>query len=306
MAIVVRDNPNPTKALKFSNLFSKLVTQPVLNQKWAMLYFLYQLSDPSVSPHSLPPANITHNTGAEERTQNPSTPHKGRGERQFSVDSPSFNEAFSNAGLRRLPANDGSPQPSPRAPVHHEKAERRREKSAVDTIKEIPTEESPQPEQTYPPITPTEPALLRDLPFTLQGLSSTNLLFSHHGAASLKLPTTLPVPLISLLHTLAEPSLLYRGLSQFVESTEGGLVGQSFRSALSKELRSYLGLVATLEGQIRQALAMLDDTQPRQGIGKAGVTLKRCVIWTREPTMGLRLMSLMVEESKSMFFHAPL
>jgi gamma-tubulin complex component 3 len=142
---------------------------------------------------------------------------------------------------------------------------------------------------------PTEPTLLRELPFTLQGLSSTNLVFS---SAALKLPPTLPTPLISLLHTLAEPSLLYRGLSEFVESTEGGLVGQSFRSALGRELRSYLGLVATLEGQIRRALAQLDESQPHHGIGKAGVTLKRCVIWTREATMGLRLMSLMVEESK--------
>lgn len=78
----------------------------------------------------------------------------------------------------------------------------------------------------------------------------------------------------------------------------GGLVGQSFRSALGAELRSYLGLVATLEGQIRRALAQLDESLPRQGIGKAGVTLRRCVVWTREATMGLRLMSLMVEESR--------
>ena len=83
-----------------------------------------------------------------------------------------------------------------------------------------------------------------------------------------------------------------------MESTEGGLVGQSFRSALGKELRSYLGLVATLEGQIRRALAQLDEAQSHNGIGKAGVTLKRCVIWTREATLGLRLMSLMVEESR--------
>ncbi|KAF2805151.1 uncharacterized protein BDZ99DRAFT_574761 [Mytilinidion resinicola] len=296
---LVRDNSSPNKALNFSNLFSKLITQPVLSQKWAMLYFLYQLSDSSMPSTTIPAAHNTLAADVEQRARNPSTPHKVRGERQGSVDSPSLNEAFSNAGLRRLPLNGGSPQPSPRPPpIHHEKAERRREKPAVDGIKDKSREESPQREQRYPPMSPTEPALLRDLPFTLQGLSSTNLVFSHHETAALKLPTTLPVPLISLLHTLAEPSLLYRGLSQFVESTEGGLVGQSFRSALSKELRSYLGLVATLEGQIRQALAMLDASQPRQGIGKAGVTLKRCVIWTREPTMGLRLMSLMVEESK--------
>lgn len=66
------------------------------------------------------------------------------------------------------------------------------------------------------------------------------------------------------------------------------------------ELRSYLGLLATLEGEIRRAIATVNPEEPRGGIGKAGVTLKRCVVWTREATMGLRLMSLMAEEAKSM------
>ena len=147
---------------------------------------------------------------------------------------------------------------------------------------------------------PPESALLRDLPFTLQGLSSKNLQFSTPG--TLKLPTTLPVPILSLLHALAEPSLLYKRLSEFVESSEGGLVGQSLRAAIGLELRSYLGLVATLEAQIRRALAVLDETQPKSGLGKAGVTLRRCVIWTREAAMGLRLMSLIVEKSKSKWY----
>ncbi|KAL8947355.1 MAG: hypothetical protein Q9222_006359, partial [Ikaeria aurantiellina] len=144
---------------------------------------------------------------------------------------------------------------------------------------------------------PTETSLLHDLPFTLQGLSSTHLPFS--SRSSLDLPPTLPLPVISLLHTLAEPSLLYRVLSDFVESRDEGLVGQSLRSAIGMELRSYLGLIATLEGEIRRAIATVNPDQPRGGIGKAGVTLKRCVVWTREATMGLRLMSLMAEEAKS-------
>lgn len=105
--------------------------------------------------------------------------------------------------------------------------------------------------------------------------------------------------MISLLHTLAEPSLLYKSLSEFVESSSGDLIGQSLRAAIGIELRSYLGLVATLEGQIRRALSQLDEADPRKGLGKAGVTLRRCVLWTREATMGLRLMSLIVEGSKT-------
>lgn len=144
---------------------------------------------------------------------------------------------------------------------------------------------------------PSEMGLLRDLPFTLQGLSSTTLPFAKDTV--LKLPPTLPPPIVSLLHTLAEPSLLYRGLASFVKSPAKGLLGQSLRAAINNELRSYLTLVATLEGQIRRALSALDETAPRGGIGKAGVTLKRCVVWTREATMGLRLMSLIAEESNT-------
>ncbi len=146
---------------------------------------------------------------------------------------------------------------------------------------------------------PSEAAILHDLPYTLQGLSSTNLLFA--SISSLSLPPSLPPSMISLLHTLAEPSLLYRGIAAFVQTSEGGLIGQSLRSAVSGELRSYLGLVAALEAEIRRSLKMADDKEG-QGARKAAVTLKRCVIWTREATMGLRLMSLIVEESKSILF----
>jgi gamma-tubulin complex component 3 len=252
-----------------------------------MLHFLHQLSDIEIA-ESLDPRDQSH-------SREPTTPSKHQPSNTHMLQSPAFKEAFSRPGLPQIPVNDGSPRASPRpTTATTDRSDKRRERRTQDTAKE--QMEAPSMEAMTVVQGPSEPALLRDLPFTLQGLSSTNLIFS--SSRALKLPASLPVPLISLLHTLAEPSLLYRGLSEFVESTEGGLVGQSFRSALGKELRSYLGLVATLEGQIRRALTQLDETQSHNGIGKVGVTLKRCVIWTREATMGLRLMSLMVEESK--------
>ncbi|KAF2089249.1 hypothetical protein K490DRAFT_72063 [Saccharata proteae CBS 121410] len=300
---LVRESNSPERALRFSNLYSRLLTQPVLNSKWAMLYFLYQLSDSDV-PIVMPPAEAApspqHQAPPYQPDARPTlqSPLQSPG---HAVASPAFNDAFKGAGLQRLPPAD-SPKPA-KAP-HADRAERRPEKRQSKSSRPATRDGESAPKDAEPvakeprllTMEPSEPALLRDLPFTLQGLSSTNLKFTQPSA--LKIPSTLPPPMVSLLHTLAEPSLLYQRLSEFVESTEGGLVGQSFRSALGIELRAYLGLVATLEGQIRRALAMLEDSQPRQGIGKAGVTLKRCVIWTREATMGLRLMSLMVEQSK--------
>jgi gamma-tubulin complex component 3 len=275
------------KSSRLHNLLGRLISQPVLDQKSGMLQFLHHLSD-------LPAPAEYHEPGEVL----PETPTKHTRLNAPTLGSPAFNQAFSRQGLAQLPVNDGSPKAPPRSSLPSDKPERlekRMEKRTQDLPKEqvVDGQAAGQNETTTGP---TESSLLRDLPFTLQGLSSTNLTFP--SSTALKLPPTLPVPLISLLHTLAEPSLLYRGLSEFVETTEGGLVGQSFRSALGRELRSYLGLVATLEGQIRRALAQLDFSQPHGGIGKAGVTLKRCVIWTREATWGLRLMSLMVEESK--------
>ena len=202
-----------------------------------------------------------------------------------------LNEVFAPGGLKKLPPEkprrDGEEErPAPQAgDISPKKATR-----DVSIKSTLLADNSCE-------LDPPETALLRDLPFTLQGLSSTTLPFSRE--TSLKLPPTLPPPIISLLHTLAEPSLLYRGLSSFVKSSAKGLLGQSLRAAISKELRAYLTLVATLEGQIRRALSELDENAPRGGIGKAGVTLKRCVVWTREATMGLRLMSLIAEESHS-------
>jgi gamma-tubulin complex component 3 len=288
--VVMRDNVSPDKILRFSQLYSRLLTEPVLQQKWAVLYLLYQLADTEL-PDAI--KDIMRSSLQQNQDGQP-TPEPAQ--REFVVDSPAFNQAFSSAGLLRLPTGDEPRLTPAERPVsrHREKKDRTKDKPTNgDTPVSSPV---PQTYITYDTIHPTEPALLRDLPFVLQGLSSTNLVFS--SSKTLQLPKSLPVPLISLLHTLAEPCLLYKSLSEFVESEGGGLVSQSFRSALGLELRSYLKLVATLEGQIRRALAMLDDTQPKRGIGKAGVTLKRCVYWTREATMGLRLMSLMVEESK--------
>lgn len=202
-----------------------------------------------------------------------------------------FNEAFSTAGLPKLPTRENTSRIT--APIRQTEGSSRPNSQRRMEHTEEPTSEVADDLTT----TPTESAILRDLPFTLQGLSSTHLPFT--AVSTLVLPSNLPLPVISLLHTLAEPSLLYRSLSEFVQSKDDGLIGQSLRSAIGSELRSYLGLIATLEGEIRRAIASLDTNEPRGGIGKAGVTLKRCVVWTREATMGLRLMSLMVEEAKS-------
>ncbi|KAK3678999.1 Microtubule-nucleating Tub4p (gamma-tubulin) complex component [Recurvomyces mirabilis] len=267
---LLRDTSDPERAARFGGLYSRLLAQPVLGQKWGILWFLERVAEY---------VEVGEGGGAVG----------GKGEEHGEEDEEGvFDEAFARNGLPRMQRANGLENPK-QAPLKDRPISGRPRAQQTPEVETVP-------EQTFEKKEPSEAALLRDLPFTLQGLSSTNLSFS--DTSSLKLPTTLPVPLIALLHTLAEPSLLYRSLSDFVESSDGGLVGQSLRSAIGQELRSYLGLVATLEGQIRRALAQLDDGLPQGGLGKAGVTLKRCVVWTREATLGLRLMSIIVESAK--------
>ncbi|KAK3392153.1 Spc98 family-domain-containing protein [Sordaria brevicollis] len=292
---------NPTQALRFSHLYTRLLSLPVLNQKWAILYFLYQLSDSPDPNEPLPLSPLAQQQQPhfdqqfQPQIQAQTPPPQLLRQPQQSAwaaepRSPAYEEVQNEEVMEDAPSLEGSHNVPPERPRHG----RDRGHTLTQSHQAGPASRDDNREVVHDP---SEPALLRDLPFTLQGLSSATLPFLND--TTLKLPPTLPIPIISLLNTLAEPSLLYRGLNEFTKTPANGLLGQSLRAAISKELRSYLTLVATLETQIRRALSELDESAPRGGIGKTGVTLKRCVVWTREATMGLRLMSLIAEESKN-------
>ncbi|KAL8714019.1 MAG: hypothetical protein Q9220_002165 [cf. Caloplaca sp. 1 TL-2023] len=279
-------NGGDEKANRVSDLLSRLLVQPVVTQKSAILRLLHDIAEDHSSPGSPSSpqgSRLGHEVPLSDRLRTHEKPSRAR----------VLEGAFGSNGHRQLPSREA------RRPQNGELMRHGERGHGVENDAQAATLDDDQEDDPgYLKVSaPTETSLLHDLPFTLQGLSSTHLPFS--SRSSLDLPPTLPLPVISLLHTLAEPSLLYRVLSDFVESRDEGLVGQSLRSAIGMELRSYLGLIATLEGEIRRAIATVNPDEPRGGIGKAGVTLKRCVVWTREATMGLRLMSLMAEEAKS-------
>lgn len=283
---------NPSAALRFTHLYTRLLTLPVLQQKWAILYLLYQVADSPDPDEPLPLEAIkqvaeNRKVEALRRSDSIQSPKPSRPATRS--DEGQFREAFQPEGLRKFPTEEARKGPR--------EADVPLEDDEPSHFRDVTLKPKIPPAAHHIELDPPETSLLRDLPFTLQGLSSTTLPFAKE--TTLKLPATLPPPLISLLHSLAEPSLLYRGLVSWVKTPAGGLLGQSLRAAINGELRAYLNLVATLESQIRRALSSLDDSAPRNGIGSAGVTLKRCVVWTREATMGLRLLSLISEESKS-------
>ncbi|KAI1362692.1 Spc97/Spc98 family protein [Xylaria arbuscula] len=303
---------DPNLALRFSNLYSRLLALPILNQKWAMLYLLHQLADspdPTL-PDPVAFAEFQHEEARRQRRQDReeygSLSHSDR-DTENELASDSMARAYRPTDLRDVLKNpkevrspdEESPYDDSRRPLSPSEWKRNRTQvdEAPGSSRRDVAIKSKLLADNYSSIEPPEPTILRDLPYTLQGVSSATLPFG--SDYSLKLPSSLPPPLIGLLHTLAEPSLLCKALQDFVKTPAKGLLHQSLRAAINDELRSYLTLVATLEGQIRRALSSIDETAPRSGIGKAGVTLKRCVVWTREATMGLRLLSLIAEESKT-------
>ncbi|KAJ5591150.1 hypothetical protein N7450_005122 [Penicillium hetheringtonii] len=264
-----RENPSPDKAVRFANLYSRLLTQPVLSQKWGILYLLYKLSgndeihggERSRSP-LMDDGNLSNMLGRET-----SRPQRGTHSRAF--ESEDEGPAVSSSASQKIPLSS-----KPERPGSH--VERESVEYTARASEERPREGEPAARAIMIPM----------------------MIAKFKSASVLKLPPTLPSPIISLLHSLAEPCLLYKELSEFCDGTNKGLIHQSLRAAISKELHSYLGLVATLEAEIRQALAAIGDGSQPQGVRKGGVTLKRCMVWTRDATMALRLMSLIVEESR--------
>lgn len=284
---LLRENESPAKATRFNNLYSRLLSIPIIKEKWSILYFLYALStltrtEPSLLEPQIneEPLDIARLRGELE--------NKREIRQQSGVKADPSLEPKRNAQgvVGVLPAREG-----------HRKSRQESSKSAhFRPDKESQVNGKDHFDGNVLATGPPESVLLRDLPYNLQGLSSENLKFT--SSTSIKLPPTLPIPLISLLHTLAEPCLLYRELADFTSESDGGLVSQSLRAAISQELRSHLSLVASLEGEIRRSTAAAEQEETSLAVRKAAVTLRRCVVWTRDATMGLRLLSLVVEESK--------
>lgn len=296
-----RTRDSPEAAVRFSNIYSRLLTLPILEKKSGILQLLHLLADHQDTENDVEPSPVQSPRAqrfSPQKADRAKTPTAAT--TAFQRPRSSLAEATSAQLNQRAPPEPVSK--SLRDQFGRSNLEPRPHTSHQDRESRSQPVRQTEPEEAVSPISPinkspNENALMRDLPFVLQGLSTSNLTFG--DSTSLKLPSRLPLPLISILHTLAEPSLLYRNLTRFAQSEQKGLVMQSLQAAVSHQLRAYLGLISTLEGEIRRSLSPdSDGNDPR--LSKVGVTLKRCVVWTREATIGLRLMSLIAEEAQAL------
>lgn len=174
------------------------------------------------------------------------------------------------------------------------------------------------------PVSETE--LLRDIIYILQGIDGkwiqfteveeahipgydgviiepNNDLFTEAGIQFTTSTThSIPAPTRDLLHTLAELGWLFkkisRGIEKGKEREDCGMIEQSLHSALGIELTEYFRLIAVLEGEVNDL-----NEEFEEGVGgenqSGALTLRRLLVWTEDIRLRMRMMAVLIEESKS-------
>ncbi|KAI8157987.1 Spindle pole body component alp6 [Colletotrichum sp. SAR 10_70] len=159
---------NPSQALRFSNLYTRLLSLPVLGQKWAILYLLYQLADspdpnePLPLPPPKPPSQVPREPSRNhERGQSMTSTPVSREEEQF-------NDAFAPEGLKKFPPNNARKKSVDERKPEEKEKEKETETEEAESNKRQVALKSTLLADNYTDIEPSETVLLRDLPFTLQ------------------------------------------------------------------------------------------------------------------------------------------
>jgi gamma-tubulin complex component 3 len=89
---VIRDNTSSDQAKKFSSLYTRLLTQPVLSQKWGVLKFLLELSGSREEGGHAAGATISVHSSGDRAPED--------------SDEQVVTAAFSGQGLHRLPVRE--------------------------------------------------------------------------------------------------------------------------------------------------------------------------------------------------------
>ncbi|KAF0380096.1 Gamma-tubulin complex component 3 [Gigaspora margarita] len=279
---LIREHKSSSKALRFTNLFTKLQSQSIVTRKWAILYFLLSVSEQS---------NI--------------------GEIAGSVNNP-IERAFAHRGLQDLSKSQEFERIKPTS----EELKFERIKPTSEELKNrfiqntlpIPTlsSKSSKEKESLPPKTIltkqlailennneiSEILLLRDIVFIFQGIDGQYIKYDKNSSYIIDPKAEISRSTRGILHRLSELGRLFRHVNDFVctnvNDTSIGLVGQAFCYALQRELTEYYKFIAVLEAQVTK----VTDSQQ---VEHNGLSLKRVLAWTQESLLNLRMMSELVD-----------
>ncbi|KAI9270462.1 Spc98 family-domain-containing protein [Phascolomyces articulosus] len=273
---LTRDPQDMTNAARFGHLYNKLTSQPVLRNKWSILYLLTLVSsvdDPSSAP-------LSPTGGSPLGLSSVSPQLQPVNSRPYDMQ----HESTPSRNTRRRLADDylESDQMLPPA-VQLEKAREAFQNSVSNS--------------GYEPVVP-ESALLRDLIFIFQGIDGQYIKYdSHNQEYVMDSQANVPQPTKDLVYRLTEIGWLYQRIQTFIRprcnDPSAGLVAQAFCFALQHELTDYYKLIAVLEAQIEKQ-ASNTTAVPNEHT----LTLRRLLLWTRESSQRLRLMSVLVDVCK--------
>ena len=140
-----------------------------------------------------------------------------------------------------------------------------------------------------------EPELLRDLIFVFQGIDGQYIKFDRmSNDFTIVEGISVSKPMKEMVYKLLDIGCLYLKVRDFVsdnlDKSHVGLVGQSLCAALQHELTEHYKLIAILEAQIEKQIANKISQQDQQCL-----TLKRLMVWTTDCYQKLRLMSVLVD-----------
>ncbi|CAG8703806.1 9907_t:CDS:10, partial [Cetraspora pellucida] len=267
---LIREHKSSSKALRFTNLFTKLQSQSIVTRKWAILYFLLSVSEQSANGEV---------TGNVNNPIEQAFAYRGLQDISKSLESERIKSTSEELKNRFIPnvsplskqSSNYSKEKEPLPP----KTILIKQLATLDNNNEIP-----------------EALLLRDIVFIFQGIDGQYIKYDKSSSYIIDSKAEITRSTRSLLHQLSELGWLYRRVNDFVYTNVNdisiGLVGQAFCSALQRELTEYYRFIAVLEAQVTKVA----DGQQAES---QGPSLKRLFLWTQESLLKLRIMSVLVE-----------
>ncbi|KAI9592455.1 Spc98 family-domain-containing protein [Syncephalis fuscata] len=249
-------NVSTAKALQLSQLLNQLSKQTALSNTWATLYLLYATCDLSEShgSHSDVYGFIYASDNAFEMP--PTIASKA-------IDQPLYTESYRHNGRQHrqlTEESDSITAANSREPQFHIMRRAQHELS--------------------------EMVILRDVLYAFQGIDGTYIKYN------LNLQTYTINNNVNVGRSVRR--LVHQITDWFVEvksnDTNYGLVGQSFCSAIQRQLSDYFRFLAILDAHI------LKDSTDGDTNGLTGtLTLRNIIIWTQDFVRKLRLMNVMVD-----------
>ncbi|KAI0092720.1 gamma-tubulin complex DGRIP91/SPC98 component [Irpex rosettiformis] len=268
---LLNTSPNGVPTLRFSNLLSRLLEQPVLSRKHASLLFLHALSASQ--------ASVSKGHGALPSLSIPTAPRQYQSPRNAT------------------PSDLSSPSNGPK---RKSKADLLREYRAKNEKSHIP--EALLLRDTLYLLQGISGKYVQFL--SVKDPDPNQLVFKEDSRHIISASTK------ALVLRLAEVGYLYIRVDAFVRESEGkpgiGMIEQSLCHHLQSQLTEYYRLIAVLESQMSSTVPDDDRLDPQQQQPQqkdsreqeTGLTLKRLDVWIQEWRLRMRMMSVCVEGAR--------